>query len=276
MGVVVGTVAYMSPEQARGQAVDHRSDVFSLGILLYEMVTGQLPFSGNSPLDTMHAIAFEESRPLSSVRGNLPPSMQRVVNRCLRKRADDRYAEMSHLVNDLKGVQREIETGISQTVPIGERIRDGLASLKELTPSEWAWPIAGVLGLGALLVLLILRGEDLMGVLIFFGIVGLIVWRRIRNRRFRMMKRFTAKVRKMPEVRIIALQGSRAVVLVDKALAKTYVRVNALMDKVNSKMFYGEPFSVVVRENQDPREERALLEGPGVLYVRKDVLEPTA
>jgi hypothetical protein len=173
-------------------------------------------------------------------------------------------------------VQREIETGISQTVPIGERIRDGLASLKELTPSEWAWPIAGVLGLGALLVLLILRGEDLMGVLIFFGIVGLIVWRRIRNRRFRMMKRFTARVRKMPEVRIIALQGNRAVVLVDKALAKTYVRVNALMDKVNSKMFYGEPFSVVVRENQDPREERALLEGPGVLYVRKDVLEPTA
>jgi hypothetical protein len=88
-----------------------------------------------------------------------------------------------------------------------------------------------------------------------------------------MMKRFTAKVRKMPEVRIIALQDSRAVVLVDRALAKTYVRVNALMDKVNSKMFYGEPFSVVVREKQDPREERVLLEGPGVLYVRKNVIE---
>ena len=61
----MGTIAYMSPEQARGQPVDQTSDVFSLGIVTYEMVTGELPFSGESPLDTMHAIAFDDARPLS-------------------------------------------------------------------------------------------------------------------------------------------------------------------------------------------------------------------
>ena len=86
-GFVLGTLRYMSPEQARGQAVDHRSDIFSLGVVLYEMVTGQLPFSGNTALDTLHAIAFEETRPVTALRPNLPPSLQRVVTRCLRKRA---------------------------------------------------------------------------------------------------------------------------------------------------------------------------------------------
>jgi len=78
-GTVMGTAAYMSPEQARGLPVDQRSDVFSMGVVIYEMVTGQLPFKGDTPLDTMHSIAFDEARPVTVIRRNLPPELHRVV-----------------------------------------------------------------------------------------------------------------------------------------------------------------------------------------------------
>ena len=115
-GFVLGTLRYMSPEQARGQAVDHRSDIFSLGIVLYEMVTGQLPFAGNTALDTLHAIAFEETRPMTALRPNLPPSLQRVVTRCLRKRPQDRYPEAKELVgrpqdHPARGGERDLQQG---------------------------------------------------------------------------------------------------------------------------------------------------------------------
>ena len=118
-GIVLGTLRYMSPEQARGQAVDHRSDIFSLGIVLYEMVTGQLPFSGASALDTLHAIAFEETRPMTALRPNLPPSLQRVVTRCLRKRAPDRYPDAKELVRrpqdgPARGRERDLEPGVAR------------------------------------------------------------------------------------------------------------------------------------------------------------------
>ena len=151
-GFVLGTLRYMSPEQARGQAVDHRSDIFSLGIVLYEMVTGQLPFSGTTALDTLHAIAFEETRPMTALRANLPPSLQRVVTRCLRKRAQDRYPDAKELVGDLKTVQREVESGISSKAPLGLRLQEQWRSLRDRTLGEWLLP--GVVLLIALAVLL--------------------------------------------------------------------------------------------------------------------------
>jgi len=276
-GMVLGTLRYMSPEQARGQAVDHRSDIFSLGVLLYEMVTGQLPFSGTTPLDTLHAIAFEETRPMIALRANLPPSLQRVVTRCLRKRLQDRYPDARELVGDLKAVQREVESGISTKVPLGVRLQEQLRSLKDRTLGEWLVPGAvAVLAIAVLLAFFVSRsGESLVPGLIFPGIVGLLIWRRFRHRRLRLARRFVVKARKMPEVRLVAVDGMRLTVLADRAQAKTYVRVNALVDGINSSMFFGEPFTVVVRDDAKPEEVKALLSSPGVLYVRDDVLDRT-
>jgi tRNA A-37 threonylcarbamoyl transferase component Bud32 len=271
-GMVMGTLRYMSPEQARGQTIDHRSDVFSLGVVLYEMVTGQLPFSGNTPVDTLHAIAFEETRPVTALRANLPPSLQRVISRCLRKRPQDRYPDAKGMVDDLKAVQREVESGISQKIPFKQMLQERLRGLKELSPSEWAWPIALGVALLGFLVFLFWKEDAGPGLPITLGIVGLFVYRRFRNRRYRLTRRIVTRIKRLPEVRFVTAQRQCLTVVADQALAKTYVRVTAAVDLINSKMFFGEPFSVVVRDGLTPEEERALLSGSGVLYVRPDAM----
>ncbi len=271
-GFVLGTLRYMSPEQARGQAVDHRSDIFSLGIVLYEMVTGQLPFSGGTALDTLHAIAYEETRPVTALRPNLPPSLQRVVTRCLRKRPQDRYPEAKELVGELKAVQREVESGISSKAPLGARLQEQWASLRDRPLGEWLLPAAVlVVALAVLLSVFFRPSAGSVGSgLVFPVVAALLVWRRFRNRRLRLARRFVAKLKKLPEVRLVALDGMRFTVVADRAQAKTYVRANALLDAVNASMFFGDPFSLVIREEVTPQEEKALLSGPGVLYVRDD------
>ncbi len=275
-GFVLGTLRYMSPEQARGQAVDHRSDIFSLGVVLYEMVTGQLPFFGTTALDTLHAIAFEETRPMTALRPNLPPSLQRVVTRCLRKRAQDRYPDAKELVGDLKTVQREVESGISSKAPLAVRLQEQWRSLRDRTLGEWLLPAAVAVIALAVLVSILVRSsaEGVIPGLTFPAIAGLLIWRRFRHRRLRLARRFVAKVHKMPEVRVVALDGMRFTLVADRAQAKTYVRANALLDSVNSSMFFGDPFTLVIRDEVSPEEERALLSSPGVLYVREEQALP--
>jgi hypothetical protein len=270
-GFVIGTLRYMSPEQARGQAIDHRSDIFSLGIVLYEMVTGQLPFSGQTALDTLHAIAYEETRPMTALRPNLPPSLQRVVTRCLRKRAQDRYPDAKELASDLKTVQREIESGVSSKAPLALRLQEQWQSLRDRPLGDWIVPGALILVALALVVsLFFVRGGDTFPTLFFLVGGGLLVWRRIRNRRLRMARRFVRKVQRMAEVRLVTLDGMRFTVLADRAQARTFVRANALVDTINASMFFGEPFTLAIRDSATQDEERALLAGTGVLYVRDD------
>jgi tRNA A-37 threonylcarbamoyl transferase component Bud32 len=275
-GFVLGTLRYMSPEQARGQAVDHRSDIFSLGVVLYEMVTGQLPFTGSTALDTLHAIAFEETRPVTALRPNLPPSLQRVVTRCLRKRAQDRYPEAKELVGELKTVQREVESGISSKAPLGVRLQEQWRSLRDRTLGEWLLPGAVLLVALAVLLSIAFRpsAEGAIPGLLFPGVAALLVWRRFRNRRLRLARRFVAKVRRMAEVRLVALDGMRFTLVADRAQAKTYVRANALLDSVNASMFFGDPFTLVIRDEVSPEEEKALLSGLGVLYLREEPAPP--
>jgi hypothetical protein len=270
-GFVVGTLRYMSPEQARGQAVDHRSDIFSLGIMLYEMVTGQLPFSGSTALDTLHAIAFEETRPVTALRPNLPPSLQRVITRCLRKRAQDRYPEAKEVAADLKTVQREIESGVSSKAPLSLQLQERWQALRDRTLGDWLLPaLVGVVALAVAVSLFFVRSHDVGPGAFMLGLAGLYTWRRIRNRRLRLGRSFVRKVTKMTEVRLVALDGMRFTLLADRAQARTYVRANALLDSINASMFFGDPFTLVIRDQFTPEEERALLSSPGVLYLRED------
>ena len=101
-GVIAGTVGYMSPEQVRGEPVDGRSDVFSLGIVLWEMLTGNRPFRGGSQVETLHAILKDDPPPDPRLAG-LPGDLERIVRRCLEKRREDRYHSAADLGHDLRG-----------------------------------------------------------------------------------------------------------------------------------------------------------------------------
>src|SRR5512135_788142 len=133
-GAVMGTIDYMSPEQARGQTLDPRSDIFSLGIVLYEMVTGELPFKGGTPIDTMHAIAYEEAKPVTIMRKNLPLGVHRIVSRCLRKRPEDRYPDTRALIADLRHLKQDLETGTRYSASAADRLRDWALRLKSAIP----------------------------------------------------------------------------------------------------------------------------------------------
>ncbi|HZS44936.1 MAG TPA: protein kinase [Blastocatellia bacterium] len=110
-GAHLGTPAYMSPEQARCEEVDHRTDVFSLGIVIYEMATGQKPFMGPNSVEVMHAIMNARPKPMQELNNKVPAGLQRILDRALQKSPGDRYQLMSAMLVDLKALGRELKSG---------------------------------------------------------------------------------------------------------------------------------------------------------------------
>jgi Tol biopolymer transport system component len=103
-GVVMGTVGYMSPEQVRGQAADHRSDIFSYGCILYEMISGQRAFQGTSSVETMNAILKEDPPEVSGTKQDLPVGLDRIVQHCLEKSPDERFQSARDLAFQIEAV----------------------------------------------------------------------------------------------------------------------------------------------------------------------------
>jgi len=119
-GQVFGTVAYMSPEQARGGKVDARSDVFSLGVVLYQMLTGERPFQGASAVDMISSILRDTPPPVTDRRAHLPPHLARIVRRCLEKGPRDRYQTSRDVHNELRDLRAEISSAAPAGSPRSE------------------------------------------------------------------------------------------------------------------------------------------------------------
>jgi len=107
-GTVLGTVPYMSPEQLQGQVLDHRSDVFSLGLILYEMATGQSAFRGDTYAERISSILRDQPAPVIDLRAELPHHLGRVIRRCLEKDPDRRYQTARDVLNELEDLRTEL------------------------------------------------------------------------------------------------------------------------------------------------------------------------
>ena len=131
IGMVVGTLPYMSPEQLKGEAVDHRTDIFSVGVMLYEMATGRHPFPAKSNAERVASILTGTPRPANEVRDDLPDGLQRVIERCIAKDPARRFETAGQLRDELQSVERRL------AVP-GDVPRAATLSEPEKTAGRWS------------------------------------------------------------------------------------------------------------------------------------------
>ncbi len=151
-GTTLGTVEYMSPEQARGAEVDHRTDIWSLGVVLYQMIAGRPPFEREYEQAVMYAIMNEDPEPVTALRTGVPREIDRILAKALAKNPDERYQVVSDLLVDLRAVRRQIEAGRRAPRPVGQR-RTGVR--------KWIYIAAAVLII--VVAALLLRGFLLPG-----------------------------------------------------------------------------------------------------------------
>ena len=154
-GTTLGTVSYMSPEQARGVEVDHRTDLWSLGVVLYEMVTGQLPFKGDYEQAVMYSILNETPDPMTGLRTGVPIELERITSKALSKSPDERYQHVDEIKADLKKLKKDLETGKATTITFA-------IPVPKAEGKKPAWRLPAFIVAGAI-----------MGVLLTFGIRSL-------------------------------------------------------------------------------------------------------
>jgi serine/threonine protein kinase len=163
-GTLLGTVAYMSPEQAQGKTVDARADIFSFGAMLYEMVTGKPAFGSSNPISTLTAILRDEARPIPELTPNVPTELQGVVYYCLRKQPEERYQSMAQVRDALLALRRSYQPEppraamqapppAPQPLPAPPAVDARAAVFSDVAPapatapakkSHWAFPLAAL------------------------------------------------------------------------------------------------------------------------------------
>ena len=137
LGVAMGTLAYMSPEQATGEPIDHRTDIWSLGVVIYELATGEKPFKGKTRQETVNAILASEPNPATSVDQTLPSELDQILTKALEKDRDLRYQTISDFRVDIRRLLRMIDSSATASNP-----KAITTAFPKLIQRTWFWPLA--------------------------------------------------------------------------------------------------------------------------------------
>ena len=148
-GMVLGTIGYMAPEQVRGQTVDHRADLFAFGAILYEMLSGQRAFRGDTAIDTMTSILKEDPPDLPAVERHIPPALGRIVDRCIEKNPGARFQTANDLAFALEGLSAHSDAGVAAP--------NVATSRHLLSDARVAWAVASVLAVSLAATAFLLR-----------------------------------------------------------------------------------------------------------------------
>ncbi len=149
LDTAMGTVAYMSPEQGQGMAVDNRTDIWALGCVLYEMVSGQRPFQGQYDQALLYEIVHQEPAPLTGLRTGVPVEMEFIATKCLAKDAEDRYQAAKEVAVDLRTLAEKLKSGrstILRTTPMTGAVPATMTAARTVNPAEALPPDAVVVG----------------------------------------------------------------------------------------------------------------------------------
>jgi serine/threonine protein kinase/tetratricopeptide (TPR) repeat protein len=130
-GTTLGTVPYMSPEQAQGGKVDHRTDIWSLGVVIYEMIAGQRPFRSNYETALVYSIINEDPEPVTGLRSGVPMDFEKIIAKCLEKNPSDRYQHVDEIIIDVRRIDRELSSAI-----FTKNLKAGMKEVSTSPPSN--------------------------------------------------------------------------------------------------------------------------------------------
>lgn len=150
-GGILGTVNYMSPEQAEGKPVDHRSDIFSLGILFYEMLTGLRPFGGDTATSVLSSILKDTPQSVTEIKPSIPRDLAKIIRRCLAKDPERRYQNSKDVRNDLEEAKQDVDSGAAFETPAAARPRSSWVQRRNLWLAAFAATVVALVGAVVLL-----------------------------------------------------------------------------------------------------------------------------